>query len=205
MIYDKLSITCDQSQFILNLWTITCYLWQAIIYQRSIIGDPKLKKVIHKSYVMTIILNANEARCLRENTMAILSTEKSMERAMCGVQLNERKIRNLPSNLDMNETINQLAMANSECWYYNVIWWEDGYVLRKAFHVEAEGQREKEARKGNGRRRLRKRSRTSFDHRRCSSLRTVDVNHISTRLRWTRPPSCWESVRSKTLGFLWGT
>ena len=41
----------------------------------------------------------------------------------------------------MNETIDELAMANSVCWYGHVLWREDGHVLRRALDFEVEGQR----------------------------------------------------------------
>ena len=45
-------------------------------------------------------------------------TERSMVRAMCGVQLNDRKrTKDLMLMLGLNETIDQLAMASSVCWY----------------------------------------------------------------------------------------
>ena len=49
-----------------------------------------------------------------------------MVRAMCGVQLKERKTcTDLMPMLGLNETINRLAMAKSVCWY--------GHVLRRGW------------------------------------------------------------------------
>ena len=45
--------------------------------------------------------------------------------------------------LGLHETINQLAMADSICWYSNVLRREDGHVLRRALDSEVEGQRKK--------------------------------------------------------------
>ena len=75
----------------------------------------KQKGNVHKSYVRPAILYGSEAWCLKESEMGnLLRTEKSMVRAMCGVQLKERKrSTNLMFILDMNETIDQLAIANS--------------------------------------------------------------------------------------------
>ena len=69
--------------------------------------------------------------------MAILrATERSMVRAMCGVQLKDRKrSTDLMFILGLKEAIDQLAMANSARWY--------GHVLRKALDFEVEGQRKK--------------------------------------------------------------
>ena len=81
--------------------------------------------------------------------MGILLRKKiCMVRAMCGVQLKVRKrSTDLVLMLGLNETIDQLAMANSVCWYGHVLrrdnghdlrredghvlWREDGHVLRR--------------------------------------------------------------------------
>ena len=48
----------------------------------------KLRGVVYKSYERSEILHRSEAWCLEENKMVILQrTERSMMRAMCGVQL----------------------------------------------------------------------------------------------------------------------
>ena len=43
--------------------------------------------------------------------------------------------------LGLNETIDQLAMANGVHWYGHVLRREDGHVLRRALDFEVEGQR----------------------------------------------------------------
>ena len=45
--------------------------------------------------------------------------------------------------LDLNETADQLAMANSVRWHGHVLRREDGHVLRRALDFEADGQRKK--------------------------------------------------------------
>ena len=58
-------------------------------------------------------------------------TERSMVRAMRGVQLKDRKrSTDLMFMLGLSETIDQLAMANSVRWYGHVLMREDGHVLR---------------------------------------------------------------------------
>ena len=62
-----------------------------------------------------------------------------MVRAMCGVQLKDRKIStDLMFMLGLNETVDQLAMANSARWYGHVLRRWDGHVLRR-FEVEGQG------------------------------------------------------------------
>ena len=68
-----------------------------------------------------------------------------MLRAMCGVQLKDRKrSTDLMFMLGLNAAIDQLAMASSVRWYGDVLRREDGHVLRRALDFEVEGQRKKE-------------------------------------------------------------
>ena len=75
----------------------------------------KLKGAVYKAYVSQTILYGSEESCLKD--MGILRrTERSMVRAMCGVQLKDRKrSMDLMFMLGLNKTIDQLAMANSVC------------------------------------------------------------------------------------------
>ena len=67
-----------------------------------------------------------------------------MVRAICGVQLKNRKgYADLMLMLGMNETIDQMSMANSVCWCGHVLRRDDGHVLRRALDLEVEGQRKK--------------------------------------------------------------
>ena len=67
-----------------------------------------------------------------------------MVRAMCGVQLKDRKrSMDLILVFGLNETIDQLAMANSVRWNCHVLRREDGHVLKRAIDFEVEGQRRK--------------------------------------------------------------
>ena len=63
---------------------------------------------------------------------------------MCGVQLKDRKIStDLMFMLGLNETMDQLAMANSICWYGHVLKRDVGHILREALDFEVDGQRRK--------------------------------------------------------------
>ena len=66
-----------------------------------------------KCYVWPAILHESGAWCLKESEMGILRrTERSLVRAMCGVQLKDRKIYvDLMFILGLDDTIDQLAMA----------------------------------------------------------------------------------------------
>ena len=65
-----------------------------------------------------------------------------MVRAMCGIQLNDiKRSTDLMLMLGLNETTDQLAMANSVCWYGHVLRREDSHDMRRALDFEAKGQR----------------------------------------------------------------
>ena len=71
-------------------------------------------------------------------------TERSMVRAMCGVQVKDRKrYTDLMFMLGLNKTIDHLAMANNVRWYGHVLRREDCYVLRRGLDFEVEGRRKK--------------------------------------------------------------
>ena len=107
-----------------------------------------LKGAVYNSYVWPAILYGSVAWCLKENEMAILRrTEISMMRAMCGVLLKDKEISK-DVMLDLHETIELLAMANTVHWYDHVLSREDGHVLRSALDFEFEGQRRKGRLKG---------------------------------------------------------
>ena len=74
-----------------------------------------LKGAVNKSYVRPAMLYGSEVWRLKESEMEILRwTEGSMVRAMCGVQLKDRKKpTDLMFMLDLMETMDQLAFANS--------------------------------------------------------------------------------------------
>ena len=74
-----------------------------------------LKGAVYKSYVRPAILYGSEAWCLTESEMKILRwAERSTVRAMCGVQLKDRKrSMDLMLMLGLNEAIDQLALVNS--------------------------------------------------------------------------------------------
>ena len=60
-------------------------------------------------------------------------TERSVVRAMCGVQLLDgRKAEKLVFMLSLCKAIYQLAMASSVHWYAHVLRREDCYVLIRA-------------------------------------------------------------------------
>ena len=68
------------------------------------------------------ILYGSEAWCLKESKIGFLHTEGCMVRAVCGVQLSGIK-RDNDFMLDLNEAIDEWAMASNMCWY--------GHVLRR--------------------------------------------------------------------------
>ena len=65
-----------------------------------------------------------------------------MVSAMYGVQLEDKKrSTDLMLMLGLDETIDQLAMANGVRWYGHVLRREDGHVLISALDFEIDGKR----------------------------------------------------------------
>ena len=86
----------------------------------------------------------------RKQNGILRRTERSMVRAMCGLQLKDRKrSMDLMLMLGLNQTIDQLAMANIVWCYGHVLRREDGHVLRSALDFEVEGQRKNWRLKGS--------------------------------------------------------
>ena len=104
----------------------------------------RLNVTVYKSYVRPAIPYGSEACCLKESEIGILQrTERSMVRAMCGVQLNDRKrFTDLMFMLGFNKIMDQLAMASSARWYGCVLRRKDSHVLRRELGFEV-GQRKK--------------------------------------------------------------
>ena len=73
----------------------------------------RLKEAVYESHTKLAILYESEAWCLKESEMEILQrTERSMVRAMCGVQLKDgKRSADLIFMLGLNEAVDQLAMA----------------------------------------------------------------------------------------------
>ena len=92
----------------------------------------KLKGSVYKSYIRPAILYGSEAWCLKESEMIILRRiERSIVRAMCEVQLTDRKRTTyLILMLGLKETIHQLAMVSSVRWYGHEVRREDGHIPR---------------------------------------------------------------------------
>ena len=65
-------------------------------------------------------------------------------RAMCGVQLKDRKRSTyLMFMLGLSEAIDQLSMVNIVHWYGNVLRRDDGKVLKRALDFKVTGQTKK--------------------------------------------------------------
>ena len=63
-------------------------------------------------------------------------------RSMCGVKLVDKKsTKDIMQMLDLNETIDQLAKANSVCWYGHVLRKVKNDFLRMALDFKVKGTR----------------------------------------------------------------
>ena len=105
---------------------------------------------------------------------------------MCIVQLKNRKrSKDLMLMLYLNDAIDLLVMACHVCWYGHVLRREDGYVLRRAFDFEVEGQRKKGRQKRTWKKQVEEES-VNVGLRRedvyCRSKLSVDVNQIAPGL-----------------------
>ena len=88
--------------------------------------------------------------------------------------------------LGLNETIDQLTMANNVRWYWHVLMREDGNVLRNALDIEVECQRKKWRQKRTCKKHFEEESikvGVSRKDKLCQSKWIVEVNQIDTRLR----------------------
>ena len=115
-----------------------------------------------------------------------------MARAMCGVQLKDRRSAHLMSMFGLNETIDQLAMANSARWYGHVLRKEDGDVMRMALDFEVEGQRKKARLKMTWKNPVDEESEKvgmRMEDTLCQSKWGVSVNQIAAELRSIWSPS----------------
>ena len=103
----------------------------------------KMKGLVYRSCVRSAMLYGSETWCLSENEMGILRrAERAMVRVMCGVKLMDRKkTEDLMQMLGLEETIDQLAKANSVRWYGHVLRMDDDHVLRRALDFEVGGSR----------------------------------------------------------------
>ena len=100
----------------------------------------RLKGAVYKSYVSPAILHESEAWCLKESEMGILQRAgRSMVRAMCGVQLKDRKrSTDLMFMFCLNEAIDGLAMANSVHLLAHVLRREGDHILRRVWKKQVE-------------------------------------------------------------------
>ena len=67
-----------------------------------------------------------------------------MVKAMCGVQLKDgKRSADLMFMFGLNETTDQLTMANNVCWYSYMLRRQYGHVLRRALNCDVEGLKRK--------------------------------------------------------------
>ena len=180
---------CCDSQH--KMWVVKFRECGELLFGRFLL---RLNDAVYWSYVRPAILYGCDAWCLKESDVAILwRTERSMVRAMCGVQLKDRKTsRDLMFILALNETIDQLAIVSSVHWYGHVLKREGGHVLWRALDFKVEGQRKKGRPKRTWKKQVDEESMKiglRMQDALCRSKWSVGVNQIAIRLRWVWPPS----------------
>ena len=101
----------------------------------------KIKGTAYKSCVRSIILYGSGTWCLGQNKIGILKrTERTMVRNMCGVKLMDKKMtKDLMQMSDLNETIDQLAKANSVCWYGHALRKDENNFLSRPLDLKVKG------------------------------------------------------------------
>ena len=91
---------------------------------------------VFKILLRSAMLYGSETRCLRENKMAILRTEKAMMRAMYGVKIIEKRSQELMSLLGLEDNLDGLARASGVRWYGHVLRRNNSDALRSALDFE---------------------------------------------------------------------
>ena len=101
----------------------------------------KIKGSVYKSCVRSAILYGSETWSLGLNEIGILQRiKRAMVRNMCGVKLIPKKLtRDILQMLDLNETIDQLAKANSVRWYGHVLRKDENNILRRSLDFRVKG------------------------------------------------------------------
>ena len=112
---DRLNASCGSEEVITartRIGWIKFREYRELLYGRKFLL--KMKRRIYRSCVKSAMLYGNKTWCLRENEMAILrNTAKAMMRAMCGVNMIEKRRRQeLMSLLGLKDTLDGLDRAS---------------------------------------------------------------------------------------------
>ena len=146
----------------------------------------KLKGTVYKSYVRPTILHRSEAWCLKKVIWEFYEFRKIHGESNVWSAAQRQKNDPQIYMLGLNETVDQLAMANGVHWYGHVLRREDGHVLRRALDFEVEGQRKKGRPKRTWKKHVEEES-VKIGLRRkdalCRSNWSVGVNKITDGLR----------------------
>ena len=101
-------------------------MWRVTAWKETYSKD---ERSVYKSGARPTILHGSEACYPRKSKMEILQKERSMVTVLCAVKFKDRKrTEDLVLMLGLNETIVQLAMANSVYWLRHVLRKEGGHV-----------------------------------------------------------------------------
>ena len=105
----------------------------------------RMKGMVDRTCVRSVMLYGSETWCLTETEMAILRrTERATVRSMCGLKLMDRKnMEDLMEMLGLKETMDAKAKANGVRCYGHVIRRDDNNILKKAMTLEVNGKRKR--------------------------------------------------------------
>ena len=100
---------------------------------------------VYKSCLRLTILYGCKAWCFKEGKMETFLKDREIDsESNVWRELKDRsRPKDLMLLLGLNETMDQLTMANSVHWYGHVLRIEDGHVLRRAIQLAVEGQKKK--------------------------------------------------------------
>ena len=140
----------------------------------------------------------------RKQDLNFTKDRKIHGEAMHGVQFKHKKrSTDLMFMLRLNETIDQLTMANSVRWHGDVLRSEGGHIMRRALDFDAEWQRKKGRLKRTWKRWVGEESMKvglRMKDALCRSKWSVGVNKVAAGLRWIWPNSLiGNTTRFKTL------
>ena len=97
----------------------------------------KMKGIVYRSCVRSVMLYGSETWCFREKEITILS---KTERAKL---MEKKRTEDLMEMLGLKETMVQMPKTNGVRWYRHVLRRDDGHVLRKALEFEVKCKRKR--------------------------------------------------------------
>ena len=108
-------------------------------------NSEKIKQSVYKNCVTSAMVYGSDTVCLGQNEIGLLQRKESaMARRMCEVKLMDKKFTKDPMEmLELTETIDQLARADSVRWYGHVLRKDKNNFLRRELDLKVKGKRKR--------------------------------------------------------------